>query len=67
MIESRRMEVYSAIFEPNYERKRAGLAEIITENSFEDLEGTLYFIGDCSEKCKSVLNKENYYKVEYMV
>ena len=67
MIDARRMEVYSAIFAPNYERKRAVLAEIITENSFEDLEGTLYFIGDCSEKCKSVLNKENYIFLDEIV
>ena len=67
MIDARRMEVYSAIFTPNYERKRAVLAEIITENSFEDLEGTLYFIGDCSEKCKSVLNKENYIFLDEIV
>lgn len=67
MIDARRMEVYSAIFAPNYERKRAVLAEIIAENSFEDLEGTLYFIGDCSEKCKSVLNKENYIFLDEIV
>jgi tRNA threonylcarbamoyladenosine biosynthesis protein TsaB len=60
MIDARRMEVYSAIFAPNLERKREVLAEIITEHSFENLEETLYFVGDCAEKCKSVLTKENY-------
>ncbi|MFV8365175.1 tRNA (adenosine(37)-N6)-threonylcarbamoyltransferase complex dimerization subunit type 1 TsaB [Flavobacterium sp. XS1P27] len=60
MIDARRMEVYSAVFAPNLERKREVLAEIITENSFENLQETLYFVGDCAEKCKSVLTKENY-------
>jgi tRNA threonylcarbamoyladenosine biosynthesis protein TsaB len=60
MIDARRMEVYSAIFTPNLESKRAILAEIITEDSFNDLEETIYFVGDCSEKCKPVLTKENF-------
>ena len=60
MLDARRMEVYSAIFTPNFENKRAVQAEIITENSFEDLQETLYFVGDCAEKCKAVLNKENH-------
>ena len=60
MIDARRMEVYSAIFNPNFENKRAILAEIITQDSFNDLEETIYFVGDCSEKCKAVLTKENF-------
>ncbi len=60
MIDARRMEVYSAIFTPTLEKKREVLAEIITENSFEDLQETLHFVGDCAEKCKTVLNKKNH-------
>lgn len=60
MLDARRMEVYSAIFTPNFENKRAVQAQIIIENSFEDLQETLYFVGDCAEKCKAVLNKENH-------
>jgi tRNA threonylcarbamoyladenosine biosynthesis protein TsaB len=60
MIDARRMEVYSAIFTPNFENIRDVQAEIITENSFEDLQETLYFVGDCAEKCKSVLTKDNF-------
>ncbi len=60
MIDARRMEVYSAIFAPNLENKREILAEIITEDSFSELEETIYFVGDCSEKCKAVLTKENF-------
>ncbi|WP_348797666.1 tRNA (adenosine(37)-N6)-threonylcarbamoyltransferase complex dimerization subunit type 1 TsaB [Flavobacterium adhaerens] len=60
MIDARRMEVYNAIFSSDLKKKRAVLAEIITENSFNDFSEKLYFIGDCNEKCKTVLNKENF-------
>lgn len=64
MIDARRMEVYSAILTSDFQRKREVLAEIITENSFEDLQETLYFVGDCAEKCKSVLNAKNHVFLE---
>ncbi len=64
MLDARRMEVYSAIFNSNFEKIRAVQAEIITENSFEDLEETLYFVGDCADKCKPVLTKENFVFLE---
>lgn len=60
MIDARRMEVYSAIFSSTLEKKREILAEVITENSFEELHEKLYFVGDCNEKCKSVLTKANF-------
>jgi len=64
MIDARRMEVYSAIFSPTFEKLRAVEAEIIDENSFSELQETLYFVGDCAEKCKSVLTKENFIFME---
>ncbi len=60
MLDARRMEVYSAIFSSNLKKTRSVQAEIITENSFEELQETLYFVGDCAEKCKTVLTKENF-------
>ena len=60
MLDARRMEVYSAIFNADLEIERPILAEVIDENSFEDLTETLYFVGDCAEKCKPVLTKENF-------
>ena len=67
MIDARRMEVYSAIFSPSLEKKREVLAQIIDENSFEDRQETLYFIGDCADKCKTVLTKENHVFLEEIV
>lgn len=60
MIDARRMEVYSAIFDKNHSKIRNVEAEIIDENSFENYTETLYFVGDCAEKCKMVLTKENF-------
>lgn len=60
MIDARRMEVYSAVFSSGLEKKREILAEIIDENSFEDFTENLYFVGDCNEKCKTVLTKDNF-------
>ena len=60
MIDARRMEVYSAIFNTNFEKKREIIAEIIADDSFSEIEEALYFVGDCAEKCKSVLMKKNH-------
>nr|WP_315149594.1 tRNA (adenosine(37)-N6)-threonylcarbamoyltransferase complex dimerization subunit type 1 TsaB [uncultured Flavobacterium sp.] len=60
MIDARRMEVYSAVFSAGLDKKREIMAEIIDENSFEDFTDKLYFVGDCNEKCKTVLTKDNF-------
>ncbi len=61
MIDARRMEVYSAVYESNYTRKRIIQAEVIDESSFQDVlsEKTTYFLGDGAEKCKSILSHKN--------
>ena len=60
MIDARRMEVYSAIFNSNKEMIREVQAEILTEESFINETKTIYFIGDSNEKAKSVLIKSNF-------
>ena len=64
MLDARRMEVYSAIFNSNFDKIRAVEAEIITQDSFLDFQETLYFVGDCAEKCKAVLTKQNFVFLE---
>lgn len=61
LLDARRMEVYSAVFNAQKEQIRATEAEIITEHSFlEYLEkGKVYFIGNGAEKCKGVITHEN--------
>jgi tRNA threonylcarbamoyladenosine biosynthesis protein TsaB len=60
MIDARRMEVYSAIFNSNNEMIREVKAEVLMENSFDDFLDTVYFIGDSNEKAKTILTKSNF-------
>ena len=60
MIDARRMEVYSAIFDSKQHKIRETEAEIINENSFSEISETIYFVGDSNDKCKTVLTKTNF-------
>ena len=64
MLDARRMEVYSAVFSAGLDTERSVQAEVIDENSFQDITETVYFVGDCAEKCKPVLTKENFIFLE---
>lgn len=64
MLDARRMEVYSAVFNSNLEVERPIQAEIIDEDSFKKYTETVYFVGDCAEKCKTVLIKDNFVFLE---
>jgi tRNA threonylcarbamoyladenosine biosynthesis protein TsaB len=54
MIDARRMEVFTAVFNPDGKKIRETSAEIIGENSFSDLLGDhkMLFFGDGAEKCR---------------
>lgn len=60
MIDARRMEVYSAVFDSHHQKVIETQAEIITEDSFKDYKEKLYLIGDSTEKCKTVLSNSNF-------
>ncbi|MBY0487086.1 MAG: tRNA (adenosine(37)-N6)-threonylcarbamoyltransferase complex dimerization subunit type 1 TsaB [Flavobacteriaceae bacterium] len=60
MIDARRMEVYSAIFNSKKEMIREVQAEVLTEDSFSSFSETIYFVGDSNEKAKTVLTKSNF-------
>lgn len=60
MIDARRMEVYSAIFNSKNEMIRDVQAEVLTEDSFSNFSETIYFVGDSNEKAKTVLTKSNF-------
>lgn len=64
MLDARRMEVYSEIFDAQLQVERGIEAEIITEDSFKDMTDTVYFVGDCAEKGKTVLTKDNFVFLE---
>ena len=60
MIDARRMEVYSAVFNHNHQKIEEVQAEVLTENSYAEITETVYFVGDCQDKCQSVLTKDNF-------
>ncbi|KQB40621.1 tRNA (adenosine(37)-N6)-threonylcarbamoyltransferase complex dimerization subunit type 1 TsaB [Flavobacterium aquidurense] len=64
MLDARRMEVYSEVFNAALEVERAIEAEVITQDSFADYSEIVYFVGDCADKCKPVLTKENFVFLE---
>ena len=61
MLDARRMEVYSAIFDSNYNQIRETQAEILSEDSFSKYleQGKVYFIGNGVEKTKTLISHPN--------
>ena len=61
LLDARRMEVYSAVFDHNYNEIRETKAEIIDKNSFEEFlnNGKVYFLGDGAFKCKDIIVHQN--------
>ncbi|WP_272022338.1 tRNA (adenosine(37)-N6)-threonylcarbamoyltransferase complex dimerization subunit type 1 TsaB [Olleya namhaensis] len=61
MLDARRLEVYSAIFDKDYNVVRAIEAQILNESAFEKelASGKVYFVGDGVEKTKTLLNSPN--------
>ncbi len=61
MIDARRMEVYSAIYDINNNEIRKTKAEIITKNSFSDIlnKHKMIFFGNGADKCKSMVSNKN--------
>ena len=60
MIDARRMEVYTAIFDTSGQMISEIEAKILDENSFQELaDQKIVFVGDGVEKSKSILNLPN--------
>lgn len=61
LIDARRMEVYSAIFNDKSDQIRETLAEIIDENSFKATleKGKVAFYGNGASKCKDIIKNDN--------
>ncbi len=61
MLDARRMEVYSAIFDSNYNFIRETEAEVLNEDSYNSYleEGKVYFIGNGVEKTTSLISHPN--------
>ena len=61
VLDARRMEVYSAVFDSELNQIRDTKAEIIDNNSFKDYSEnkTVYIVGNGAEKMKGILNRPN--------
>ncbi len=68
LLDARRMEVYSAVFDPENHQIRATVAEIIDEDSFAAYSGKpVYLVGSGAAKCKEVLGEEDFvYDTEFV-
>ncbi|MGA1227630.1 MAG: tRNA threonylcarbamoyladenosine biosynthesis protein TsaB, partial [Tamlana sp.] len=61
MLDARRLEVYSAIFNANYKQIRETQAQILDSNAFAEYlhQVKVYFIGNGVEKTKTLINHPN--------
>ena len=65
MIDARRMEVYTSIFNRELYEMETTSAKIIDEDSFEEWsQNELLIFGNGAEKCKNTLNKKNHSYLE---
>ncbi len=66
MIDARRMEVYASVYNSSLEEIRPTSAEIIDENSYQELlqHHDIYFVGNGAEKCRNVINSPRAHFIE---
>lgn len=60
MIDARRMEVFTQMFDKDYSPISNAEALIVDENAFADTVGEIHLIGDGGTKCKSVLTHSKF-------
>ncbi len=61
MLDARRMEVYSAVYDEQNNLKEYVTATIVSEDSFLNFleKNTVYFFGDGADKCREILTHKN--------
>lgn len=67
LMDARRMEVYSAIYNKDHQQIREVKAEILSETIYNDQldRGKVYFVGNATEKTKKVIDHPNAVFSEY--
>lgn len=60
MIDARRMECYTAIFDKEFHKIQSVQAQIIEHNSFAHIEQKIHFVGDGAAKCKDLLCSDQF-------
>ncbi|NAY92817.1 tRNA (adenosine(37)-N6)-threonylcarbamoyltransferase complex dimerization subunit type 1 TsaB [Muricauda sp. JGD-17] len=63
VLDARRMEVYSAVFNGDYEEIRETRAEVIDESSFGEYSSRtkVHIVGSGAQKCSEILAHSNFY------
>ena len=61
MIDARRMEVYSAVYDRALKEVRGIQADVVDENTYKEYldRGPVYFFGNGAEKCMEIINHPN--------
>jgi tRNA threonylcarbamoyladenosine biosynthesis protein TsaB len=61
MLDARRMEVYAAIYDSNFNLIRGIEAQVLDDNSFDVIlnKGKVFFVGNGTEKTKSLITHKN--------
>ncbi len=61
MIDARRMEVYSAVYDRALKEVRGIQADVVDENTYKEYldRGPVYFFGNGAEKCMETINHPN--------
>ena len=67
LIDARRMEVYSSVYDKKFTKIRETRAEILTKDSFQEYLKTnkVYFLGNANKKTKSIIDSPNAIFVEH--
>lgn len=62
VLDARRMEVYSSVYNSVYQEVRDTRAEVIDENSFKEFSShsKIYIVGSGAEKCEEILKHSNF-------
>lgn len=60
LLDARRMEVYTAVYAADGTVLRSTTPEVLTVDSFHDIEGPAYLVGDAQEKAQTVLKRANF-------
>jgi tRNA threonylcarbamoyladenosine biosynthesis protein TsaB len=60
MIDARRMEVFTAFYDKNYQQIRNTQAEIIDETSYQEISEIIHLVGDGTEKLKITLTDNKF-------
>ncbi|MCC9042677.1 hypothetical protein LNQ81_08235 [Myroides sp. M-43] len=60
MLDARRMEVFTAVFDSDYVKNSEVEAMIIDEHSFSTYSTTLHLVGDGAMKCQEILDGEHF-------